>query len=267
MPADTPMVTRDQVRYAKPDPDLFLTAAEPDRGGHPRQHGGRRQRLGPAGRPARPGPGDRTAVGRLRARGADLLGRLPGLRGSCRPARPPRRGRRAAAAVGNRLRPPAPRASLAAMSRHGTLRASDADRDQIVDRLHKAATEGRIGSDELEQRVSQALKARTYGDAGGDGGRSARATATRSPGPAPAHGRPVGGVSGAGQPRPAAVRDPGAAVTLAWSWPSPRYGPVLMVVLMLVGGTPPRPRASPWAYAARRGARAYGRRGTGRHWA
>ena len=28
LPADTTMVTRDQVRYAKPDPDLFLTAAE-----------------------------------------------------------------------------------------------------------------------------------------------------------------------------------------------------------------------------------------------
>jgi HAD superfamily hydrolase (TIGR01509 family) len=27
LPADTPMVTRDQVRFAKPDPDLFLTAA------------------------------------------------------------------------------------------------------------------------------------------------------------------------------------------------------------------------------------------------
>lgn len=27
-PQDTPLVTRDQVRYAKPDPDLFLTAAE-----------------------------------------------------------------------------------------------------------------------------------------------------------------------------------------------------------------------------------------------
>jgi HAD superfamily hydrolase (TIGR01549 family) len=27
LPADTPLVTRDQVRYAKPDPDLFLTAA------------------------------------------------------------------------------------------------------------------------------------------------------------------------------------------------------------------------------------------------
>ena len=28
LPAETPLITRDQVRYAKPDPDLFLTAAE-----------------------------------------------------------------------------------------------------------------------------------------------------------------------------------------------------------------------------------------------
>src|SRR6185437_15466461 len=28
IPADTPLITRDQVRYAKPDPDLFETAAE-----------------------------------------------------------------------------------------------------------------------------------------------------------------------------------------------------------------------------------------------
>jgi HAD superfamily hydrolase (TIGR01509 family) len=28
LPPDTPFITRDQVRYAKPDPDLFLTAAE-----------------------------------------------------------------------------------------------------------------------------------------------------------------------------------------------------------------------------------------------
>ena len=27
LPEDTPIVTRDQVRYAKPDPDLFLAAA------------------------------------------------------------------------------------------------------------------------------------------------------------------------------------------------------------------------------------------------
>src|SRR5213082_3686279 len=45
-----------------------------------------------------------------------------------------------------------------------TMRASDADRDRIVDRLNKAATEGRIAAEELEQRVSAALKARTYGE-------------------------------------------------------------------------------------------------------
>ncbi len=28
LPKETPLITRDQVRYAKPDPDLFLTAAE-----------------------------------------------------------------------------------------------------------------------------------------------------------------------------------------------------------------------------------------------
>jgi HAD superfamily hydrolase (TIGR01509 family) len=28
LPRDTPFITRDQVRYAKPDPDLFLTAAD-----------------------------------------------------------------------------------------------------------------------------------------------------------------------------------------------------------------------------------------------
>ena len=28
LPPDTPMITRDQVRYAKPDPDLFITAAD-----------------------------------------------------------------------------------------------------------------------------------------------------------------------------------------------------------------------------------------------
>jgi cation transport ATPase len=46
----------------------------------------------------------------------------------------------------------------------GSLRASDADREEIVSRLHKAATEGRIAAEELEQRVSAALTARTYSD-------------------------------------------------------------------------------------------------------
>ena len=53
LPEDMPMVTRDQVRYAKPDPDLFLTAAAQHRSRHPRQHRRGRQRLGPARRAPR----------------------------------------------------------------------------------------------------------------------------------------------------------------------------------------------------------------------
>jgi hypothetical protein len=45
-----------------------------------------------------------------------------------------------------------------------SLRASDADRDAVVDRLRAAAGEGRLEADELEQRVDGALRARTYGD-------------------------------------------------------------------------------------------------------
>jgi Domain of unknown function (DUF1707) len=50
------------------------------------------------------------------------------------------------------------------MRSHHSLRASDADRDAVVDRLRDAAGEGRLEPDELEQRVDRALRARTYGD-------------------------------------------------------------------------------------------------------
>jgi Flp pilus assembly protein TadB len=50
------------------------------------------------------------------------------------------------------------------MSRHHSLRASDTDRDAVVDRLREAAGEGRLVPEELEQRVERALRARTYGD-------------------------------------------------------------------------------------------------------
>jgi small-conductance mechanosensitive channel len=62
------------------------------------------------------------------------------------------------------LRTSAARGSLDGVNRRGNLRASDEDRDRIVAQLHKAATEGRIASDELEQRVAAALKARTYAE-------------------------------------------------------------------------------------------------------
>ena len=52
------------------------------------------------------------------------------------------------------------------MSRQSSLRASDADRDAIAARLHRAAVEGRLEPDELEQRLHAALRARTYGELG-----------------------------------------------------------------------------------------------------
>jgi hypothetical protein len=50
------------------------------------------------------------------------------------------------------------------MARTSSLRASDADRDAIAERLRAAAVEGRLEPDELEERLHRALRARTYGD-------------------------------------------------------------------------------------------------------
>lgn len=44
------------------------------------------------------------------------------------------------------------------------LRASDADREQVVTRLRDAAAEGRIDLTELEERLDRALAAKTYGE-------------------------------------------------------------------------------------------------------
>ena len=44
------------------------------------------------------------------------------------------------------------------------LRASDADREQIADRLRLATAEGRLLAEELEQRLETAFSARTYGE-------------------------------------------------------------------------------------------------------
>src|SRR3954452_14442327 len=50
------------------------------------------------------------------------------------------------------------------MAPHSSLRASDADRDAVAERLRRAAGEGRLDPDELEERLHSALRARTYGD-------------------------------------------------------------------------------------------------------
>ncbi len=50
------------------------------------------------------------------------------------------------------------------MARRAALRASDADRELVTQRLQRACTEGRLAAHELEDRVGRALSARTYGD-------------------------------------------------------------------------------------------------------
>jgi Domain of unknown function (DUF1707) len=47
---------------------------------------------------------------------------------------------------------------------HGELRASHSDRDEVVEKLRVAAGDGRLTSDELDERLEAALTARTYGE-------------------------------------------------------------------------------------------------------
>jgi hypothetical protein len=50
------------------------------------------------------------------------------------------------------------------MPRQSSHRASDADREAVTERLRKAAADGRLEPDELEERLHTALRARTYGE-------------------------------------------------------------------------------------------------------
>jgi hypothetical protein len=49
------------------------------------------------------------------------------------------------------------------MTRRSTLRASDDDRERAADRLRRAAGEGRLLAEELEERLEGVFSARTYG--------------------------------------------------------------------------------------------------------
>lgn len=50
------------------------------------------------------------------------------------------------------------------MARRSALRCSDADREQVAERLRNAAAEGRLLAEELEHRLEAAFFARTYGE-------------------------------------------------------------------------------------------------------
>lgn len=72
--------------------------------------------------------------------------------------------RRRPASPGQPLPPAYPDRYTPWITRTGHLRASDADRDQVAERLRAAATEGRIGFDELEERIAATLSSRTYAE-------------------------------------------------------------------------------------------------------
>lgn len=55
-------------------------------------------------------------------------------------------------------------ARQAAADGRGALRVSHEDRDQVAEALRVAAGDGRLSSDELEERLERALTARTYDD-------------------------------------------------------------------------------------------------------
>jgi hypothetical protein len=142
------------------------------------------------------------------------------------------------------------------VEKRANLRASDADRDHTVSMLHKASTEGRIAAEELEQRVSTALKARTYGEleatvADLPGGRVRRPT--RKPARRSAGGWAVATVRA--NPILILFAIPVVAVTLAMVIAATLIWAVLMIAVMVIGGRR-RPPRGPWMYT-RRG-RGYG---------
>jgi hypothetical protein len=151
------------------------------------------------------------------------------------------------------------------VSKRGALRASDSDREQVVERLHQAATEGRIVSDELEHRVSAALKARTYDELD--------ATVADLPGPR-SRGR-VPARRTVPQFALSAVRAnpwlivfaiPALAVTAAMLVAAAVLWIALAVVVMIVGGHPGRRGLGPGSRSHRPGLRS-ARRGPGSYWA
>ena len=90
------------------------------------------------------------------------------------------------------------------------IRVSDADRERVTARLRENFAEGRLTPDELDERISAALTAKTFGDL--------RPVMADLPGPVPAPPRP------APPPRPAGPPP----------WVAHRRGPRLMPLLMLV---------------------------------
>ena len=96
------------------------------------------------------------------------------------------------------------------------IRVSDADRDRVTGRLREHFAEGRLTQDELDERISAALNAKTFGDL--------RRVMADLPEPAPVPPQGVSPHPWAGPPHP-------------WAgphWIARRRGPRLLPVVLLV---------------------------------
>jgi hypothetical protein len=145
------------------------------------------------------------------------------------------------------------------------MRASDSDREQFVQRLHQAATEGRIASEELEHRVSAALKARTYDELDET---VADLPGPRRPGRVPTRRTAPQFALSAVRANPWLIvfAIPALAVTAAMLLAAAVMWLVLAVVVMIVGGHPRNRGLYPGSRRPRQGLRSP-RRGAGSYWA
>jgi Domain of unknown function (DUF1707) len=96
------------------------------------------------------------------------------------------------------------------------VRASDADRDRVLDVLRDAAADGRLTVDEFDQRMEAALSSRTLGQL-------AALTADLGPGPSPVPARPTGpGVATGPVKDVIRIDQRGGSVQRADRWAVPR---------------------------------------------
>jgi len=100
---------------------------------------------------------------------------------------------------------------------HGDLRASHADREQVVSALKAAFVEGRLTEDELDARVGQVYASRTYAELAKV---TAEVTADIPADPA----------------RARSTRDPWRATKIAWRIEYAIFLPGIVALLLLPGG-------------------------------
>jgi hypothetical protein len=99
----------------------------------------------------------------------------------------------------------------------GQLRAADADRDRTAEVLRRAATEGRITFDELDERISRAYAAKTFADL--------EAVTSDLPGPGV---KPPAPVAARYQPPEVPAGTPAPSLSLAIMSGATRAGPWLV---------------------------------------